>query len=283
MKGKREIRESVTLVSGGLKVFGMLHLPVDHAGKAPCVVIFHGFGGNKSGRYRLITRLAEMLAESGIAAFRIDYRGSGDSEGAFYDTTLETLAEDAEAALDYVSCHPSIDAACIGICGRSLGGVVASCAAARFLKAHPHSIRAVALWAPVFDAKPWAEKASSAAQLSTTLRSAGDNKTFYFLGEELHPEFIRQFRSYSAPDALSALRSIPLLVIQGEKDQTIGRYHIEQYALLREGIQNTVILTLANTDHEFSDVEEQKMALEKTIAFFKQHLAHVLAKSSREL
>ena len=56
-------------VNKGEKVFGVLHLPKPK-GKFPCVVMFHGFTGNKAEAHFLFTKTARRLAENGIAAFR---------------------------------------------------------------------------------------------------------------------------------------------------------------------------------------------------------------------
>src|SRR5260221_3407228 len=89
---QKEERQAVTLLSGNQKIFCMLHLPqrTDQE-KFPALLFCSGFGGNKSGKYRLFVRMAEQLAKAGVAVLRFDYRGSGDSEGAFEATTVGRL------------------------------------------------------------------------------------------------------------------------------------------------------------------------------------------------
>src|SRR5689334_8479689 len=125
MTNKFEERKTVTLLSQDLKLFGILHLPLlKNSEKAPAVLFCHGFGGNKSGRYRLYVRLAEKLSQAGIAVLRFDFRGCGDSEGAFGDITIETQVQDALAAAEFLLTHPSVDPNRFGIFGSSLGGAI---------------------------------------------------------------------------------------------------------------------------------------------------------------
>ena len=260
---QKEIRESITLENEGLKLFGILHRPEVCASgvQVPCVVLLHGLGGNKSGRYRMITRLAEALAKNGIAAFRLDSRGAGDSEGNFSDTTLHTLTSDALLALEYVSTHPSINSRMLALCGRSFGGAVAVNAAAQFHVNHPESLRAIALWASVFDAKPWLVKKNDSTERATA---------HLFMGEPLSGQFIAQFSAYNAVDCLQHLGHIPMLVIQGQKDVVVDAYHMDQYVLARKNSAHTAILSLPNTDHEFSHVAEQIQSLDETVDFMKK-------------
>jgi len=259
---KKEIRESITLENEGLKLFGILHRPECCLKdvKVPCVVLLHGLGGNKSGRYRMITRLAEALAKNGIAAFRIDSRGAGDSEGNFSETTLESLTSDALLALTYVSSHPSIHKNQLGLCGRSFGGAVAVNVAAQFQNTQIGSIKALALWAAVFDAKPWLMKKVDSENRAAHL----------FMGEPLNKQFIAQFSAYDAATLLKKLQDIPFLILQGEQDCIVEKYHTEQYMHARKNGVHTVLKYLPHTDHEFSNVAEQTIALDETVNFMKK-------------
>src|SRR6187200_2421224 len=97
----KENRESVVLENEGQKIFGILHLP-EGLEYPPCVIICHGLGGNKVGHYRVYVDLAERLVQSGIAVFRFDFRGCGDSEGAFIDMSLQSEVSDAIKAVEFI-------------------------------------------------------------------------------------------------------------------------------------------------------------------------------------
>jgi uncharacterized protein len=269
-----EQREQVTLESSKLKVFAILHLPKPShlsQNKFPAVLLCHGFGGNKSGKFRLFVRIAEQLAKCGIAALRLDFRGAGDSEGDFKDTTIQSQLEDAQIAFEYLKNHPLIDTKRIGILGRSLGGMISYATATRF-----PDVKSVALWAPVFDGKPWLEKKIAEKPAEPKFRSIQFDKalnSYTFLGTPLSAAFIREFFSFNGENELQKLSHIPLLLIFGEKDPVVEKYHQDQYeAIRRHASAYTKKLVLPLSDHDFSVPDEQKILLQETVDWFQKHL-----------
>ncbi len=254
MKKLAEERTSVTLLSHGLKVFGVLHMP-EGSKQVPAVLFCHGFGGNKSGKFRLSVRQSEMLSERGIASLRIDFRGSGDSEGDFADTTIQTQVEDAHLAFRYLLEHPRILPHSCAILGRSLGGAIATQVASEL-----ETIKALALWCPVFDAKPWVQKYK------------GIPKDAQFSGQNLQEETIRQFAQLDTQKPLEVLSETPMLIAHAGHDEILGRYHYEQYLEHRKKCPNTETFELARSNHDFSNVHEQDILLEKTTNWLEKML-----------
>ena len=161
-----EIREQVIIDNGGQKIFGVMHRPLTKS-PYPAVLICHGLGGHKVGKHRLYVHLANRLASIGIAALRIDFRGSGDSEGEFIDMTINTEVSDALKALEFLKNDSHIDKNKISIFGRSLGGVIAVLASHQYKQ-----IKSMVLWAPVFNGEQWKEqwKMIKAAKISIEKR-----------------------------------------------------------------------------------------------------------------
>ncbi|ADV67336.1 alpha/beta hydrolase family protein [Deinococcus maricopensis] len=128
----------------GQRVYGMLHTPDTPApvGGHPSVLMLHGFTGSRSADHRLFPLLSRYLVRLGIASLRIDFRGSGDSEGDFSEMTVTREVEDAHAAMAYLRRQPGIDPERAMLLGFSLGGMVAALAAP---DVRPHRL---ALWAP---------------------------------------------------------------------------------------------------------------------------------------
>lgn len=113
-----------------LQVAGRLGLPEVPAGqKVPAVVIAHGSGGVDSrGSF-----YAQALQKAGIATLELDmWSARGLSGGATGRprSVRETLP-DAYGALKFLSAHPAIDSARIGITGFSWGGVMSMLTATR--------------------------------------------------------------------------------------------------------------------------------------------------------
>jgi alpha/beta superfamily hydrolase len=133
----------------GQKVVGTLSLP-DAVASPPVILLLHGFTGSRDEleipavKEGIFERAARMWADRGVASLRIDFRGSGESEGAFEDTTLQGQVTDALAALDFLAAGGEVDEDKIAIVGWSMGGTVASAVAAR----STHTLTSVSLWAP---------------------------------------------------------------------------------------------------------------------------------------
>jgi len=167
-----EERESITLENQGQRIFGIIHKPLK---PLPCPAVFlcHGFAGNKCGRHRMYVILAKHLSEIGIATLRIDFRGSGDSEGDLTSMTLEGEVSDALLGLSYLEKLPWVDPSRIGIIGRSLGGAVAIMTANRYKKA-----KSLALWSPVFHAEQWKEEWKRAKKTFLPLNCCSSIQSF---------------------------------------------------------------------------------------------------------
>lgn len=74
--------------------------------------------------------IADYFTRNGIAVLRFDDRGVGKSTGNFDLATTGDFAEDALAAVDYLSNRKDINRKEIGLVGHSEGGIAASVAAA---------------------------------------------------------------------------------------------------------------------------------------------------------
>ena len=117
-------------------IIGTLAMP-DGAGPFPVALLLHGFTGSRhelpvvGTEDTMFSRAARWLAERGVASLRIDFRGSGDSEGAWEDTTFSGQIDDAIAALDYLAMTEGVDSGNMSIVGLSQGGLVGAAAAGR--------------------------------------------------------------------------------------------------------------------------------------------------------
>lgn len=124
----------------------------DNTLKAPLVVYIHGFTGTKIGGAELAYRLAEI----GIATLSLDaamhgdrpdealansFKGPQPTDIYPYESGLDRLwlmfqiiqqtADDISKLLDHYAADPRIDVQNTGVCGASMGGMIAYLAAAR--------------------------------------------------------------------------------------------------------------------------------------------------------
>lgn len=260
-----EIREAITLENHGEKIFGVLHRPLN-AKHVPAIVICPGFAGNKCGKFRMFVTLGKELAKLGIAVFRFDYRGSGDSEGEFRDITVEGKISDTLKCLDFLANDPQIDSSRMGLLGRSLGGAIAVLAARRF-----NRMKSLVLWAPVFKSDPWRElweSFKSNQKLDQTKQEILRNLP----ANIPNLEFLSQFFKLDLQLELQGLQQIPLLHIHGEQDSVVKIEHAKDFEKARTGIDNTRFLQLPKSDHDFSDLKEQVIAIQETCQWYQQTL-----------
>jgi dienelactone hydrolase len=265
MNIKKERRESVQLNCEGQKIFGVIHYPAEVQGKCPAVIFCHGLGGHKVGTHRVSVDIAEALASMGIVAMRFDFRGAGDSEGAFSDMSIASQMADAREVLDFLKHDPLVDAGRIGIYGRSFGGLIAILAAAG-----QERIKSVALWAPVFSAQPWIDKWKAAQALPK--ESSEKQSLMQVNGMTPGMALFQQLFALNLEKELAKLGDVPLMHICGEKDQLVTLFHAENYERVRKGASKSTFIRLPESDHEFSNSSERDKAVKDTIEWFKNTL-----------
>jgi len=106
-----------------LDLAGMLFVP-DGGGPFPAVVIIHGSGPSKRDSNWYLT-LSSYLQKNGVAVLLPDKRGSEKSQGDWYTSSLEDLATDTLAAIDFMKSQEIVEVSQLGIIGLSQGGVIA--------------------------------------------------------------------------------------------------------------------------------------------------------------
>jgi alpha-beta hydrolase superfamily lysophospholipase len=70
--------------------------------------------------------LAHALARAGVASFRYDKRGAGESQGSFLAAGLHDNVDDARAALAWLRTRPELDPAAVFVIGHSEGAIIAT-------------------------------------------------------------------------------------------------------------------------------------------------------------
>lgn len=264
-----ETRDSVVLHNQHQKIFGVFHRPLlPKTELCPVVLMCHGLGGHKVGRYRMYVLLSEYLSKCGIASLRIDFRGSGDSEGDFTDMTLSTEVSDAQKGLEYLQSTSDlgIDVSRMGIFGRSVGGTVAMMTAEK-----AKTFKSIAIWAALYDGHQWIDKWNMLH--SGELTEEHKVELMRINGQMPGFEFFKELFAIDMKDHLGPLANTPFLNIHGEKDEIVSVQHSRFY---EEGRKNaparSKFIHLPQSDHDFSHVIEQEMAIKETCEWFKNTL-----------
>ena len=269
---KNPIEKQVEFKSGGLRLRGMLHLPRSR-GRAPGVVVFHGFTGNRIGGDFLPVRLSRALAGEGIASLRFDFAGSGESEGEFVDMTVLTELADARAALGYLARHKAVDANRLGVYGHSLGGLVAA------MLLEDARLRSGVLLAAVADL-PEAMRRDAPDEDESRMDELG----YAVRGTHKVGKRFREDAETAEPLSGVAASRADILIVHGADDETVPPEHARMFehaasardgsACLRDGRQaRTEMVLVPEMGHGPQTLELQEDFIRRVAAWFKDTLA----------
>ena len=130
--GYQEI--DILIEANAVKIGGTLTLP-DSLNVNELVVMCLGSGPQDRDctlfGFRPFREIAHHLAAQGIASFRYDDKGTGNSTGDFVNSTLEDLTSDVEEIITYFRARTDYPFEKIILLGHSQGGIVAGKVAAR--------------------------------------------------------------------------------------------------------------------------------------------------------
>lgn len=127
----------------GERLFAFLHLPAGSckAGALICAPLAE----EKLWSHRVLVSFARELAREGYAVLRFDFRGEGDSDRSFEESSLTTRVEDTRLAIGELRRHLAADGQ-VTLVGLRLGASVAALASAGRTDVHR-----LVLWEPVTD------------------------------------------------------------------------------------------------------------------------------------
>jgi uncharacterized protein len=261
----------------GQRVIGTLNLPDDLA-NPPVVLLLHGFTGSRdemeipSAKEGIFSRTARLWAEQGIASLRIDFRGSGVSEGEFADTTLDGQVKDGLAALEHLTQRKDVDTERMAIVGWSMGGAVGAAVAART----EHEVDAVALWAPgtnmaaaiTFVLGPETVKRGLAARDNTV-----DATLPWGTKVQLKGTFFQNFFSFDPVAEITGYDG-PLLVVVGSNDEVVFPQPESGQILLNyhPGVEELIVWPMDHTFNVSHSSETVDSLIKTTGAFITKHL-----------
>lgn len=265
--------ETVTIDTALGPVVGTLQTPAGDP--APVVLLFHGFTGSRDElpvtgtEEGVFSRTARLLAEQGISSLRIDFRGSGESPGAFADTTFEGQVADGLAALDWLEANPAVDGQRLAVLGWSQGGLVATAVAGRSDKPD-----ALVLWAAVANPEETFGGILGAEALQTGL-TAGDTPVPITLPWgaqiELKQGYFEGVATFDPPAELSSYAG-PLMIAHGTKDTTVLPTAVDAFLQAHEGEEVSWIAEMDHVFNAFTGPETLDQMVGETTLFLKSHL-----------
>jgi hypothetical protein len=207
-------------------------------------VLCHGFlSGKNSTTNRALTRL---LNEQGLATFRFDFFGQGNSDGPFEEITTTLALHQTEAALDLMTVRGYER---IGLAGSSFGGLVAILTAAQRC-----DIACLALKCPVVD---FAEELLLTFGPEELARWQATDTIPNIMGG---PDRVR-LRYAFYEDCLGQIAyepakriTVPTLIVQGDRDECVP---LHQSRRLHDALAGPKRLDLLpGADHQFTRGED---------------------------
>lgn len=228
--------------SQGHRVSAVLATPQEPATRV--AVLCHGFLSHKNSNTN--QALTAHLISRGIATFRFDFFGHGDSEGPFERITVTLALRQALDALTFVESQgyrqPALE-------GSSFGGLVATLAAAE----RP-ALACLALKCPVADfpetlglefGPDGMAEWKATGTIPDVTGGPGRVKLWYAFYEDC-----ARYLGYVAAKAITA----PTLIVQGGKDHLVP---VHQSRRLLEALPGEKRLELLpGADHEFSNPQD---------------------------
>lgn len=215
-------------VEGGEEISAVHH----EADSSKWIFFCHGFGSNKEGSYEA---RAERAVDEGFNAVRFDFRGNGESDGAFEEQYLSDKIEDLKACVEHFSPEE------IFLFGMSFGGKVV------FHAAEELDAEAVIGKAPV----------TYNSVMSKFREAVEENGEFeVFDGKKIVKDFYTDLDTYDFSETLEGLE-VPVAVFHGGADTTV---HFENSAEAAEDYSGEFMLyKLKGEKHSVSGEAEEKI------------------------
>ncbi|MEO7276483.1 MAG: alpha/beta fold hydrolase [Sphingomicrobium sp.] len=244
---------------------------VDAGKHAPVVLIIPGSGptdrdgnnpmGVAAAPYRM---LAEALAVHGVSTLRADKRGMFESKAAIADANAVTIAAYADDAHQWATTlRKQAGVRCVWLLGHSEGGIVALAAAQKpkdlcgiILVASPGR-RLGAILREQLQANPANAPLLPQAIAAIDLLEAGKAVDSSGFAAPLQPLFSAKVQPFlidlmsQDPAGMAATSSLPLLIVQGERDLQVSRADAEALAKAQPEAK---LLLLPQMNHVMKDV-----------------------------
>ena len=232
--------------SKGHRLCGILSKP---SARGVVNILCHGFSSSKESKTNI--RLEEVLKNSQISTFRLDFFGHGESEGKFEEITISEAADDVLSAVRFLKESGYVK---IGLIGSSFGGLASLIAASR-----TRDISFLALKSPVssymgrlvarFDEKiiqSWKDKGI----LSVNTSEGEELRLNYSFFEDAE-----KINVYACCEKIT----IPALIVHGSEDETVP---VGQSRKASAHMKNCRLEIIRGADHKYTNPDDFEKMLD---------------------
>ena len=227
-----------------------------------CVVLCHGFLSDKQSRTN--RRLTELLIPQGIATFRFDWFGMGETQKHFSNLSLKQCESQLDAAF-HVLHERGLNR--LGLVGSSFGGFLSILSAPKL-----HGLHALGLKCPVVD---FAESLRLEFGQTGMAKWKSTNYIPNIIGDglpiPLHYGFYEECLTYDAYTVLPHIQ-MPTLIVHGDQDELIPRPQIDR--LLATLTTTKRLKLIEGAGHQFGQPEEFRLMSNHLAKWMVQYLTN---------
>lgn len=265
---KEQKARKISYENKGEKIAAALHVPSKKSRSSCAIILAHGFTGDKDteGDSDMFPLLAENLCKRGFHVLRIDFRGSGESDGKFEDMTISGEVSDLQRSIEFLK-EKGFEK--IGVVGGSLGGCVT-------LLAYAGNMDCMVLWYPAIfpqETKSFQFMESNEKELLKRGKILYKERygRKYYVGKNYYEE-----RKVAKPFSRIKDITCPFLIVAGDKDASVP--FSQQLRAIRAAREPKKLEVVRGADHCFKDKtgkvrkEWKERAISVTVDWFNQWL-----------
>lgn len=238
--------EASFLEVSGQRLFAVFCRPLGQVQRG--VVLCHPLGEEKLWAHRALVTFSRELVARGFGVIRFDFRGEGDSDCDFQDSSVETRLEDITAV---VAALKEREPSCsdVSMVGLRFGATMATLYAAR-----RNDVRQLVLWDPIVDGAAYAQsllRINLASQLAAYKKVVeGRDKLMERMtrgeavnieGYALTESFFSGISSLRVIEALRSFRGKTLIVQPGNEGSPVR----PEFSELTKGGGNIIVSVVA--------------------------------------
>jgi len=239
--------------SKGGRLCGVLSDPNPKKEK-PIIILCHGFTRSKYGS--TVLNLEKVLNEKGIATFRFDFYGHGESDGKFKDVTVSEAVDDVLNAIKFLKRKGWKK---IGLEGGSFGGIASLMAASR-----SRDLYLLALISPVSN---WLEKIleKKTKEYLQNWKKRGYNWYENKEGKRLrlNYSFFKDLKNNNGFKAAKKIK-IPTIIVHGSRDESVP---LKQSIKTASLIKNCRLEIIKGANHRYTNPKDNKKRIELISSF----------------
>lgn len=250
----------ITFANERQQLVGILHVPdgLERGKKAPGIVMFHGFTGNKTEDHRLFVHVARALCGSGFVVLRFDFRGSGDSDGEFENMTIPGEVNDAKKALTLMAQQEVVDKERIGVIGLSMGGRVAA-----IVTSQDKRVRYVVLYSAALSGLK--ERFHTMIGEEAVERLDSGEAVKIGNGWYVKKPFIETIDDPVPLEVMDRVE-VPVLIVQSDADQVVPLDDaMKGYEIVKDLNSKNELYVVKGGDHTFSEKRHKQEVIQKTL------------------